>query len=134
MMSKKKRGEIRRRLEEDKRRREKEEQRIRSMTVFGKPDSGQKPKKEQKPRVVTRPVGYEQWKKDRAKYPSVVMQIKQSQKFASELSPEMQERERKAQEIKEIRKKRVAPLYNKGGYQYLTDETDPKDLGRKNPI
>ena len=44
---------------------------------------------------------------------------------------EMAERERKAQE--EIAHKRtcVAPLYNKGGLQFITPETDPKTLGRK---
>ena len=48
-----------------------------------------------------------------------------------ELSPEMQERERRAQaEIKQ-KQKRVAVLYNKGAYQYISDEMDPKTFGRK---
>jgi len=43
----------------------------------------------------------------------------------------MEERERLAQEEIERKKLRTAPLYNKGGYQYITDETDLSDLGRK---
>ena len=42
-----------------------------------------------------------------------------------------QEREAEAQIEIEKKKKRVAPLFNKGGYQYVTDETDPTTLGRK---
>lgn len=41
------------------------------------------------------------------------------------------ERERIAQEEIEKKKKRIAPLYNKGGYQYLTDDTDLTTVGRK---
>jgi len=44
---------------------------------------------------------------------------------------EMEERERLAQEEVERKKLRTAPLYNKGGYQYITDDTDLSDLGRK---
>lgn len=46
-------------------------------------------------------------------------------------SGDMLEREQAAQEEIERKKRRVAPLYNKGGYQYVTDETDLSDLGRK---
>lgn len=49
----------------------------------------------------------------------------------AELSPEMQERERLAQIEKARKAKRVAPAYSKGAYQYITDDTDPKTLGRK---
>lgn len=42
-----------------------------------------------------------------------------------------EEREAQAQVEIEKKKKRVAPLYNKGGYQYVTDETDTTTLGRK---
>jgi len=45
----------------------------------------------------------------------------------------MAHRESAAQEEVEAKKKRIAPLYNKGAYQYLTEGTDPKDIGRKNP-
>lgn len=38
------------------------------------------------------------------------------------LSPEMEARERAAQLEREAKKKRTAPVYNKGGYQYLTDD------------
>lgn len=44
---------------------------------------------------------------------------------------DMLEREQKAQEEIERKKQRIAPLYNKGAYQYVTDETDLSDLGRK---
>lgn len=43
----------------------------------------------------------------------------------------MAERERIAQEEIEKKKKRVAPSFNKGPYQYITDETDLKTMGRK---
>ena len=31
----------------------------------------------------------------------------------------------------EAKKTRVAPAFNKGGLQYITDDADPKSLGRK---
>lgn len=43
----------------------------------------------------------------------------------------MLQRELEAQKEIEKKKLRVAPAFNKGGYQYITDETDPSDLGRK---
>jgi hypothetical protein len=43
----------------------------------------------------------------------------------------MLEREIKAQEEIAKKRKRIAPLYNKGAAQYITDETDPKTIGRK---
>ena len=39
-----------------------------------------------------------------------------------QLSPEMEAREQKALLEIEAKKKRTAPVYNKGGYQYLTDD------------
>jgi len=47
-----------------------------------------------------------------------------------ELSPEMAEREEKAQLQMQILKGRVAPLFNKGAYQFITDGTDLTTLGR----
>lgn len=44
---------------------------------------------------------------------------------------EMAKREQTAQAEIERKKLRVAPMYNKGAYQYITDDTDPKTLGRK---
>jgi hypothetical protein len=44
---------------------------------------------------------------------------------------DMLEREIKAQEEIAKKIKRIAPLYNKGAAQYITDETDPKTIGRK---
>lgn len=52
-------------------------------------------------------------------------------KTAYEESPEMLERERLAQVEKDRKRKRLAPLYNKGPVQYITDDADPKELGRK---
>ncbi len=46
---------------------------------------------------------------------------------------DMAVREAEAQVEVERKKKRIAPMYNKGAYQYVTDGTDPKDIGRKNP-
>ena len=40
-------------------------------------------------------------------------------------------RERIAQEETEKKKKRIAPHYSKGPYQYLTDAVDPTTVGRK---
>lgn len=45
--------------------------------------------------------------------------------------PEMQEREEAARKIAKKREKSVAPLYNKGAYQLITDPSQVKDLGRK---
>jgi len=47
------------------------------------------------------------------------------------LSAIMMAREKKAQEEIERKKLRVAPLYNKGGYMYISDDTDLTTLGRK---
>jgi len=47
---------------------------------------------------------------------------------------EMAQRESAAQEEVEAKKKRIAPMYNKGAYMLITDGTDPKEIGRKNPL
>lgn len=47
------------------------------------------------------------------------------------LSQEMQERERLAQQEIERKKKQVAPAYNKGGLQLITNPDDFKTMGRK---
>jgi len=41
--------------------------------------------------------------------------------------------ERELEALKEIekKKKRVAIAYNKGAYQYITDDCDPKTIGKK---
>lgn len=43
------------------------------------------------------------------------------------------DREESAETIKEIERKKtkVAPAFNKGAVQYITDDTDPTHLGRK---
>ena len=40
-------------------------------------------------------------------------------------------REAEAQKEIEVKKTRVAPMYNKGGYSYITDDMDPKQLGHR---
>ena len=47
------------------------------------------------------------------------------------LTPKMQEREARAQEEIARKRLRVAPLYNKGGLQYVSDDTDLTTIGRK---
>ena len=47
--------------------------------------------------------------------------------------PELIQREQEALKEIERKKKRTAPAYSKGGYMYITDGTDPRDIGKKNP-
>ena len=56
-----------------------------------------------------------------------------SSKKAPRYEGEMLEREIKAQEEIEKKKLRVAPLH-KSNYIYITDETNPAGLGRKNEV
>ena len=51
-----------------------------------------------------------------------------NKKRKAKLSPEMEERERKAQE--ELKRKPVAPLYNKGPYG-VVNKDEIKDIGKK---
>ncbi|MFP9035541.1 hypothetical protein, partial [Enterococcus faecalis] len=46
------------------------------------------------------------------------------------LDEELAERERKAQEEIERKKMCTAPAYNKGAYQYVSDEEQAKMVGR----
>ena len=46
-------------------------------------------------------------------------------------NPEMAAREAAAQEEKDRKRKRLAPAYNKGPVMYITDDTNPAELGRK---
>lgn len=52
-------------------------------------------------------------------------------KAAQPLSEDMIERERLAQARSAQLRKRLAPLYNKGPYQYITDDTDLSEIGKK---
>jgi hypothetical protein len=45
--------------------------------------------------------------------------------------PLMAEREAIALQQAEEKKKRIAPAYSKGAYQYISEGTDLKDIGRK---
>lgn len=77
---------------------------------------------------------YEQWKEQRDSIPSVINtskpKIEESKPDYSD-DPEMEERERLAQEEIERKKKRVGITFNKGAYQYLGDDYDATTLGRK---
>lgn len=69
----------------------------------------------------------------RAKYPSLITTFTATtpvQKVKYD-DPEMVRREQLAQEEVERKKKRTAPLWNKGGYQYIPDDMDLSTLGRK---
>jgi hypothetical protein len=96
---------------------------MRSGLVVGKPD----PKAKPRTLVVAMPV--------RREVKQLVGKITQKEfvvpKMDFELTDEMIAREKAAQEEIERKKKRVAVLYNKGAYQYITDEMDPKTFGRK---
>ena len=67
------------------------------------------------------------------KYPSLQLETLPRQEILVEHDEEYVRREEIANRIAEERKKMVAPLYNKGGYQYIGDA--PKEiiqnLGRK---
>lgn len=64
-------------------------------------------------------------------YPSLVSVSNSPVKVKKRLSPEMEEREKVAQEETARKKKRVAVLCNKGAYQYISDETDLTTLGSR---
>lgn len=71
------------------------------------------------------------FRRDTVSYPSLVSMVPTSQRERQALSPEMELREQRAQaEIKQ-KQKRVAVLYNKGAYQYISDEMDPATFGKK---
>ena len=53
------------------------------------------------------------------------------QKRDEKYEGDMALREMKARMETERKKQRVAPAYNKGPTMFITDETDPSDLGRK---
>lgn len=44
---------------------------------------------------------------------------------------EMAQRESAAQEEVEAKKKRIAPMYNKGAYMLITEDTDLTTLGKR---
>ena len=119
--------------EAQKRRRQKEIEALRNTSLFGKsePTKPRKPKKEKEPSSTVlasknyRRAGVEHVESFR---PGRVPQQASPIRYDDE---EMRERERLAQKEIKRKKMRVAPMYNKGGYQYVTDETDPSDLGRK---
>lgn len=71
------------------------------------------------------------FRRDTVSYPSLVSMVPTIQQERQALTPEMELREQRAQaEIKQ-KQKRVAVLYNKGAYQYISDEMDPATFGKK---
>lgn len=72
-------------------------------------------------------------KQEREQYPSLRLEVFPDQEKQVEHDDEYLMREEAAIKIAQERKKMVAPLYNKGGYQYIGDA--PKEiiqnLGRK---
>jgi len=71
-------------------------------------------------------------------YPSRGIDVSQGQTIEEqstqhEYGEEMFQREQKARKEAERRKKMIAPLYNKGAYQYIGDVAEEvvRDLGRK---
>lgn len=95
---------------------------IENMTVFGHryvPTKGESNIRQQKT-----------FRRHTENYPSAkAMPVEPEQR--KQVSEEMQKREQAAQAEIEHKKSRVAPLFNKGAYQYITDEYDTKDIGRK---
>jgi hypothetical protein len=73
----------------------------------------------------------EQRRADFHSIPSLVDSKPSEPKVAPKYEGEMLEREIAAQQEIERKKKRTAPAYSKGAYQYITDETDIKEIGRK---
>lgn len=73
------------------------------------------------------------FRRETPNYPSLKVQdtVSANTLIKHQMSKEMIEREAKAQEEISKKKRRVAILFNKGGYQYITDETDLTTLGRK---
>lgn len=73
------------------------------------------------------------WRPDQPHYPSLNGGVAPA--HTSTVRPryegEMLDRELKAKEEIERKKTQVAPLYNKGGYMYITEGTNPRDIGRK---
>jgi hypothetical protein len=52
-------------------------------------------------------------------------------KVVYEKGSELAKREAAAEIERDKKRKRLAPLYSKGPVQYITDDADPKELGRK---
>jgi len=77
--------------------------------------------------VLTKPAAYRSIDVNRLDTRAHHTYKKRDERYTGELA----ERERLAQEELERKKTRVAPAYSKGAYQYISDETDLSDLGRK---
>lgn len=74
---------------------------------------------------------YADWKSQQEKYPSVINTKPIASEMPTRYEGEMAEREAKAREEIERKKKRVSITYNKGAYQYLGDDYDTTTIGRK---
>lgn len=94
-------------------------------------------KKPERPWVPLKPREYHQGGEDISKYPSLVTPYDKSKDplfmTNGKYEGEMAEREAKAQAEIERKKTMVAPLFNKGGLQYIGDAPPEiiRNLGRK---
>lgn len=105
----------------------KEHERTFNSSLFGtKPDSKEFVEYKPKPNPYI-----EQRRADYHATPSLVDTRPNNPKVAPRYEGEMIEREMVAQKEIEKKKKRTAPAYSKGAYQYITDETDISEIGRK---
>lgn len=103
---------------------QKKRQVLMSRTLFGGP----------RPKTVAIAAKQKPYRSDlhQKQYPSLgVMERGVVGPHRAEYSEEMLEREKIAQVEIARKRNRVAPLYSKGAYQYITDDTDPKEIGRK---
>lgn len=71
------------------------------------------------------------FRRETPNYPSLVSVSSSPVKVKKPLSEEMQRREEVAQLEIERKKKRVAVICHKSGYQYLSEDTDLTMLGKK---
>jgi len=93
-------------------------------TNFSKADSSTK----SKPSSVLTPKPF---RRETPDYPSNTALPPSGIRQLPALPEHMQVREAEAQKEIKAKKRRVAVLYNKGGYQYVSDETDLTTLGSK---
>jgi len=86
-----------------------------------------KPSQFEKELVLTKPAAYREREVKRLDTRAHHTYQKRTERYEGELAL----RELEAQKQLEEKKKRIAPAYSKGAYQYISDETDMSDIGRK---
>lgn len=70
-------------------------------------------------------------KVDRSNYVSMGMSGSKEACVKRGIMENMHKESKEVQEMIAVKASRVAPAYSKGGYQYITPETDVTDLGKK---